>query len=81
MNYFKVTSAFIVILKYLLIPGLGHQRPKLTLNLDEIGNRKRGGLGLTLSGSGGGEEASTSSQCNFNICDNIDTNQPLEKQG
>ncbi|XP_076261496.1 uncharacterized protein LOC143197160 [Rhynchophorus ferrugineus] len=65
----------------------GHCRPKLTLNLAEIGSRQRPGLGLTLSGIGmnmGNDGASTSSQChtmNYNSCDIIDTNQPLEKQG
>uniref|UniRef100_A0AAR5PV66 SH2 domain-containing adapter protein D n=1 Tax=Dendroctonus ponderosae TaxID=77166 RepID=A0AAR5PV66_DENPD len=62
----------------------GQLRPKLTLNLGDAGNRKRPGLGLTLTGIGTNEGASTSTQCNtlhFSSCDNIDTDQPLEKQG
>lgn len=62
----------------------GHSRPKLTLNLGELGSRKRPGLGLTLTGIGANDGASTSGQCNTinsSSCDNIDTNQPLEKQG
>ncbi|XP_030746263.1 uncharacterized protein LOC115875056 isoform X2 [Sitophilus oryzae] len=64
-----------------------HCRPKLTLNLADIGNRQRVGLGLTLSGLGFNvcnDGASTSTQShtmNFNSCDIIDTSQPLENQG
>ncbi|XP_066155499.1 serine-rich adhesin for platelets-like [Euwallacea fornicatus] len=64
---------------------IGHSRPKLTLNLGESsGGRKRPGLGLTLTGIGTNEGASTSTQCNtlnFPGCDAIDISQPLEKQG
>ncbi|CAG9759799.1 unnamed protein product [Ceutorhynchus assimilis] len=62
----------------------GHPRPKLTLNLGDMANRKTSGLGLTLTGMGMNDGASTSTQCNFfnpSTCDSIDTNLPLEKQG
>ncbi|XP_050313545.1 serine-rich adhesin for platelets [Anthonomus grandis grandis] len=62
----------------------GHIRPKLTLNLGEVeGGRKGSGLGLTLSGIGTNEGASTSTQSclNFALCENIDIGIPLEKQG
>lgn len=68
-SYFSINTRC---LQFLYSTATGF-RPKLTLNLGEIGNRQRPGLGLSLIGFGLNLRNSES--------DIIDFNLPLEKQG